>query len=95
MNGEQKQKIIETFRLGGKVCERQLFVEAAELTGWLLADAEKQGFTRPQAIEMAKQHLLAMGRAWTEFASDHLERTCTSIPARLSVAPPATKGGTE
>ena len=82
MNDIQKQKIISTFRKAGKEKMSDLFIEAAELTGWLLCDAEKNGFTRPQAIEMAKQHLLNMANAWKEFAENHLETICRSIKPR-------------
>jgi hypothetical protein len=83
-----KEKIITTFRRCQKEGERVLYLEAAEMTGWILADAEKKGFTRPQAIEMAKQHLLGMGAALTDFASNHLESACKSIRPRLKEVKP-------
>ncbi len=85
MNDIQKQKIISTFRKAGKEKISDLFIEAAELTGWLVGDAEKRGFTRPQAIEIAKQHLLNMSDTWKEFAENHLEALCRSIKPRLKL----------
>ena len=77
---DRKQKILSVFR---KADRASVYLEAAEATGWMVADAQKQGLTKSDGIEMAKQHLLVVAEVFKDFAENHLENACANLKPHI------------
>lgn len=76
MSEEKKRKILEVFR---KADRTTVYVEAAECTGWMIAEAQKNGLTVADGIQMAKQHYLMLSEVFSDWANNHLERCSNNI----------------
>lgn len=72
----RKEKIIKLFRAADR---KSVYIEAAEATGWMIADAQRQGLTKEDGIEVAKQHLLIVAEVFKDFAENHLEKACSKL----------------
>lgn len=78
---DRKEKILNTFR---KADKSTVYIEAAEAVGWMIADAQKNGLTKADGIEMAKQHLLVISEVFQDFALNHLEKACAGLRPHLT-----------